>query len=174
MDVVKKNIEKLRGRTEIFSEKGKGTTFMIRLPLTLAIIDGVVVKVADEKYIIPTLSIVESTRANNDQLATVSGKGELFTLRGQLLPLFRLHRLFNLDGAKENPTEGLIVIISGDGGNCALLVDELIGKQQIVIKSLDKSFKSLEGVSGAAIMGDGKVALIIDPQRVTRLSHSMN
>jgi two-component system chemotaxis sensor kinase CheA len=174
MDVVRKNIHNLRGRIEISSEFGKGTNFLIRLPLTLAIIDGVVVRVSNEKYIIPTLSIVESIRAKDEQLSTVVGRGEIFSIRGELLPLFRLHRLFGLDGAKEDPTEGLIVIISGDGGNCALLVDDLIGKQQVVIKSLDATFKQLEGISGAAIMGDGRVALILDPQRITRLSMAMN
>ncbi len=174
MDVVKRNIDNLRGRTEITSEPGKGTAFTVRLPLTLAIIDGVVVRVSGEKYIIPTLSIIESIRAKEEQLATIVGKGEIFNIRGELLPLFRLHRLFDLHGARENPTEGLIVVLAGDGGNCALLVDELIGKQQVVIKSLDHTFKQLEGISGAAIMGDGRVALILDTQRITKLSLMRN
>jgi len=174
MDVVKRNIDNLRGRIEITSEPGKGTSFIVRLPLTLAIIDGVVVRVSGEKYIIPTLSIIESIRAKEEQLATVVGKGEIFNIRGELLPLFRLHRLFELHGAKENPTEGLIVVLAGDGGNCALLVDELIGKQQVVIKSLDRTFKQLEGISGAAIMGDGRVALILDAQRIAKLSQVRN
>ena len=174
MDVVRKNIHNLRGRIEILSEIGKGTTFIIRLPLTLAIIDGVVVRVSNEKYIIPTLSIVESIRAKDEQLSTVVGRGEIFSIRGELLRCSGSTGFFSLNGAKEDPTEGLIVIISGDGGNCALLVDDLIGKQQVVIKSLDSTFKQLEGISGAAIMGDGRVALILDAQRITRLSMAVN
>jgi two-component system, chemotaxis family, sensor kinase CheA len=174
MDVVKRNIGNLRGRIEIVSEEGKGTTFYIRLPLTLAIIDGVVVKISDEKFIIPTLSIIETIRAKEEQLSTVIGKGEIFNIRGELLPLFRLHRLFSLEGAKEKPTDGLIVVVNGDGGNCALLVDDLLGKQQVVIKSLDQTFKKLEGISGAAIMGDGRVALILDPQRISKMAQNVN
>ena len=172
MDVVKRNIQNLRGRVEIETEPGQGTTFIIRLPLTLAIIDGMVVTVAGERYIIPTIAIIESLRPTPEQLKTVVKRGEMLNLRGELLPLFRLYRLFQLEGAKEDPGEALVVVIAGDGSQCAVLVDELVGQQQVVIKSLGKTFDNLDGVSGGAIMGDGRVALILDTSGLVRAAHN--
>lgn len=173
MDVVKKSIEKLRGRVDIDSTLGKGSKFTIRLPLTLAIIDGMVVTVGDKRYIIPTITINESIRPVNGQVKTAIEKGEMLNLRNELLPLFRLYKLFEHNGAKTDPEDALLVIISGDGKKCALMVDELVGQQQVVIKSLGQTFDNVKGISGGAIMGDGKVALILDTAGLVRLAHSI-
>jgi len=161
MDVVKKNIESLRGKIELSSRPGKGTTFSIRLPLTLAIIDGQVVKVGTQRYIIPINSIVQSLRPTTEQISTVQNRAEMVMVRGELIPLLRLHKLFDVTPATENPTEALVVIVEEDNRRCCLLVDELLGQQQVVIKSLT-GLGTVQGVSGGAIMGDGKVSLILD------------
>ena len=162
MDVVKKNIESLRGKVDISSILGKGTTFTIRLPLTLAIIDGQIVKVGDDRYIIPINSIVRSLKPNRRQLSSVQNRGEMITVRGKLLPMVRLYKLFGTTATTEDPTESLLVIVEEDGKKCCLLVDELLGQQQVVIKSLGEGLGRAKGVSGGAIMGDGKVSLILD------------
>ncbi len=171
MDVVKRNIDSLGGHVEIRSKKGKGSVFTIRLPLTLAIIDGMVVKVASERYIIPTLSITSSMRPTDSELETVLNKGEMLSLQGELIPLFRLGRLFGLEGANDNPTEALVVIVEGGGKRTALLTDEILGQQQIVIKTLGESMKGISGISGGAIMADGRVGLILDVEGLVRLAH---
>jgi len=162
MDVVRKNIESLRGKVDISSIHGKGTTFTIRLPLTLAIIDGQIVKVGDGRYIIPINSIVRTLRPQANQLSSVQNRGEMVTVRGGLLPLVRLYKLFGTVPVTEDPTESLLVIVEEDGKKCCLLVDELLGQQQVVIKSLGEGLGKAKGVSGGAIMGDGKVSLILD------------
>jgi two-component system chemotaxis sensor kinase CheA len=162
MDVVRKNIESLRGKIDISSIKGKGTIFTIRLPLTLAIIDGQIVKVGDDRYIIPINSIVQTHRPQANQLSSVQNRGEMVTMRGRLLPLVRLYNLFSTVPTTEDPTESLLVIVEEDGKKCCLLVDELLGQQQVVIKSLGEGLGKVKGVSGGAIMGDGKVSLILD------------
>lgn len=162
MDVVKKNIDKLRGKVEITSQEGKGTLFTIKLPLTLAIIDGIVVKVGNTKYIIPTISIEESLRPKIEELSTVKDKGEVINMRGNLFPLVRLHKLFNIETKKTNPWEAIVVIVEAEHGRYGLLVDELLGQQQVVIKSLGEKFKNVKGISGGAILGDGRVGLILD------------
>ncbi|NPV60614.1 MAG: chemotaxis protein CheA [Actinobacteria bacterium] len=171
MDVVKKTIEGLRGRVDISSQPGRGTTFTIRLPLTLAIIDGMVVLVADEEYVVPSISIHSSFRPRREQVSTVTGKGEVISLRGEIIPLFRLHRLFGLEGAKSEPWEALALILGSNGDRCAVMVDDIAGQQQVVIKSLGEMFSRLPGVSGGAIMGSGKVALILDPPGLINLAH---
>ncbi len=171
MDVVKRTIEALRGRIEIQTEFGKGTSFILRLPLTLAIIDGMLVQVGQEIYIIPTITILETLRPSKDQIKTVVEKGEMLQIRGDLLPLFRIHRLFNQQAAKTDPLDAAVVIITGDGKKCAILVDELIGQQQVVIKSLGQAFDHLEGISGGAILGDGRVALILDSTGLVKFAH---
>lgn len=162
MDVVKKNIEKLRGNVEVTSEEGKGSTFTIKLPLTLAIIDGIVVNVGDTKYIIPTVSIEESLRPNKEDVSTVKNQGEVVNIRGSLLSLVRLHKLYNIDTKKTNPWESIVVVVEGAEGRFGVLVDELLGQQQVVIKSLGDRFKNVKGISGSAILGDGRVGLILD------------
>lgn len=171
MDVVKKTIERLRGRVDISSQPGKGTTFTIRLPLTLAIIDGMVVRVADEEYVVPSISIHSSFRPERGQISTVVGKGEVISLRGEIIPLFRLHNLFGLEGARHDPWEALALILGSNGDRCAVMVDDIVGQQQVVIKSLGEMFSRLPGVSGGAIMGSGKVALILDPPGLIGLAH---
>jgi two-component system chemotaxis sensor kinase CheA len=162
MDVVKKNIEKLRGNVEVTSEEGKGSTFTIKLPLTLAIIDGIVVNVGGTKYIIPTVSIEESLRPTKEDVSTVKNQGEVVNIRGSLLSLVRLHKLYNIDTEKTNPWESIVVVVESAEGRYGVLVDELLGQQQVVIKSLGDRFKNVKGISGSAILGDGKVGLILD------------
>jgi two-component system chemotaxis sensor kinase CheA len=157
MDVVKKNIEALRGRIEIRSTPGRGTTFTIRLPLTLAVIDGQIVRVGDSRYIIPTSSIIRSLRPASQQISTVQNRGEMILERGELISLVRLHNLFGVVPSTEDPTKALIVVVEADGRRCCLLVDDLLGQQQVVIKSLGEALGQVRGVSGGAIMGDGKV-----------------
>lgn len=162
MDVVRKNIEALRGRIDITTTEGQGSVFTIRLPLTLAVIDGLVARVGKNRYILPTTSIEQSIRPTPDQLSTVQQRGEMVTVRGSVLPLFRLHRLFGVNPASEDPTQGLVVIVRDNARRACLLVDELLGQQQVVIKSLGDGIGRVTGVSGGAILGDGTVSLILD------------
>ena len=172
MDVVKRNIDSLRGQVDIRTEIGKGTTLSIRLPLTLAIIDGMVVRVGQERYIIPTLSVIISLRPESRQLTSVFDRGELLSLQGEQLPLFRLGQIFNIAGAEQDPTRGLAIVVEDDGHKMALLVDELLGQQQIVIKNLGESIRGIPGISGGAIMPDGRVGLIVDVGGVIRLART--
>ncbi|WP_026601232.1 chemotaxis protein CheA [Methylomonas sp. 11b] len=172
MDVVRRNIQALGGNIEILSELGKGSTISIHLPLTLAILDGQSIAVGDETYILPLGSIIESLHVKEDRLNRVAGKGETFLLRGQYLPIIRMHQIFNVPTAKTTKlTEGLIVVVEGQGLRCGLFVDDLLGQQQVVIKSLEANYRRIEGVSGATILGDGSVALILDIPGLVRLSN---
>ena len=162
MDVVKKAIEKLRGRVEIDSRPGKGSKFVISLPLTLAIIEGMLVRVGHDKYIIPTLAIRESFRPEKDQYSTIKQKGEMILSRGSLIPLIRLDQIFSVKGDAEKPWEGLVVTVENDGEQRCLLLDELLGKEEVVIKSIGQYMKSIKGIAGGAILGDGRVGLILD------------
>ncbi|MCP5006962.1 MAG: chemotaxis protein CheA [Planctomycetes bacterium] len=170
MDVVKKNIEKLRGKVEVTSEEGKGSVFTIKLPLTLAIIDGIVVNVGGTKYIIPTISIAESLRPKKKEISTIKNQGEVVNMRGNLFPLVRLHKLYNIDTEKTNPWEAIVVIVETEEEKFSILVDELLGQQQVVIKSLGDRFKGVKGISGGAILGDGKVGLILDVSGIKEAS----
>ncbi|MBN2308076.1 MAG: Hpt domain-containing protein [Candidatus Hydrogenedentes bacterium] len=172
MDVVKRNIEALRGQVEIHSEPGRGSSFSIRLPLTLAIIDGMVVRVGTERYVIPTLSVVRSIRPETNHLFSVVKRGEMLSLQGALLPLFRLHRLFNIDEAEQDPARALVVVVEDENRQVGLLVDELLGQQQIVIKSLGETLSGLQGISGGAIMSDGRVGLILDVGGIVRVANA--
>lgn len=163
MDVVRRNIEKLRGKIEIVSEVGKGSTFRIRLPLTMAIIDGLVVRVGEDRFILPSTSVQMALRPSRTALSTVHGRGEVLDHRGKILPIHRLHRRFSIPGAIENPWEGILVIVESNGRVTALLVDDMVTKQEVVIKSLGGYLQNLAGVSGGAILGDGTIALILDP-----------
>jgi len=166
MDVVRKGIETLHGRIDIHTEQGVGSTFTVILPLTLAITDGMLVRVGSERYIIPTISIHLCFRPKPESLSTVLGQGELVMLRGDMMPIFRLHRLFEIESAIEDPSQGLLVVVGNENRRCALLVDELLGQQQVVAKSLTKAVGKVPGVSGGAILGDGQVGLILDPNEV--------
>ena len=164
MDVVKRNIAELGGRVEIDSAEGYGTRTTIRLPLTLAILDGLSVSVGGQVFIAPLGSIVESLQVNAEDLKSVSGEGHLLRVRGEYLPLVSVHEVFNIQNAVTDFTKGIVVIIEAEGKKTALMVDELLGQHQVVIKSLSSNFRKVHGISGATIMGDGKVALILDVQ----------
>ena len=170
MDVVKRNIENLKGRVEISSQPGVGTTTILRIPLTLAIIQGMIVRVSDERYILPLLSIRETFRPTRDMLSTVTGKGELISIRGEILPLYRLDKIFEIQGALQDPTDGIVLIVEDGRERVALLADDLLGQQQTVIKSLSESFGFLKGISGACILSDGRVGLILDIKGILELA----
>ena len=170
MDVVKRNIEELRGSVEISSEDGKGSTFRVKLPLTLAIIDGMMVKVGSEVLTIPLSVIDKSVRPSRTEIKTVEGKGELVDIRGDYLPLVRLYQLFNLPSVKIDPTEALVVVLHGAENRFGILVDDVLGQTQAVIKSIDKNFKKIEGTSGATILGNGRVSLILDVHSIERMA----
>ncbi len=163
MDVVKRNIEKLRGKIEISSEVGKGSTFKIKLPLTMAIIDGLVVRVGTDKFILPSTSVQMAMRPPKEAITTVHGTGEVLELRGKILPLHRLHRRFGIPADATQPWDGIVVIVEHSGKVSALLVDEMVSKQEVVIKNLGAFMQGLPGVAGGAILGDGNIALILDP-----------
>jgi two-component system chemotaxis sensor kinase CheA len=172
MDVVRRNIQSLGGNIEILSDLGKGTTIAIHLPLTLAILDGQSVAVGQETYIVPLVSIIESINITEKMLNKVAGKGETFKLRNQYIPIIRMHDIFNVQPlATSKLGEGVIVVVEGQGGMCGLFVDDLLGQQQVVIKSLEANYRRVEGVSGATILGDGSVALILDVPGLVRFSN---
>jgi two-component system chemotaxis sensor kinase CheA len=171
MDVVRRNIETLRGKIEIESELGRGSVFRIRLPLTLAIIDGMLVRVGSERMIIPTIMIEQSLRPESKQISSVQQRGELIKVRGELITVVQLGELFGFSG-RVAPDEALVVIVQCGAHKLALVVDELIGQQQVVIKTLGEKFKNARGVSGAAILGDGRVGLILEPAGLLELHNS--
>ncbi|NOT11327.1 MAG: chemotaxis protein CheA [Methylococcaceae bacterium] len=172
MDVVRRNIQALGGNIEIISDFGKGTTISIHLPLTLAILDGQSVAVGDETYIVPLVSIIESINITEKMLNKVAGKGETFRLRNQYIPIIRMHEIFNVQPQnKSKSAEGVVVVVEGQGALCGLFVDDLLGQQQVVIKSLEANYRRVEGVSGATILGDGSVALILDVPGLVRFSN---
>jgi two-component system chemotaxis sensor kinase CheA len=173
MDVVKRNVEALGGSISIQSTPGHGTRFRIKLPLTLAILEGQSLRVGQQVYILPLATITESVRPARESLRTVFGAQEAFIMRGEVLPFIRLHRLFGVPDAAEDPTRGLGVVVEHDGRRVALLVDELLGQQQFVIKSLDSNFQRVDGVAGATILGDGRVALILDVPGLVAMGRAM-
>jgi two-component system chemotaxis sensor kinase CheA len=172
MDVVKRAVEGLRGTVEIHSTPGEGTRFTLRLPLTLAIIDGMVLRVAGEHFILPTLSIRRSVRPEPDEVATVLGRGEMLSMPNGLVPLVRLDRLFGCEGESCPPSEGIVVIVGENGQSAGLVASELVGQQQTVIKPLGEGLAETPGVSGGAIMPDGTVGLILDVSGLIRLAHA--
>jgi two-component system chemotaxis sensor kinase CheA len=174
MDVVRRNIEKLRGRVEIQSVAGAGTTFTILLPLTLAIIDGMLVGVGDDRYIIPTLSVRESFRPRPGMVTTVHERGEVVSVRGRLTPLLRLGQHLGTPGRAVDPTEGIIVVVESGEAARGLLVDELLGKQEVVIKNLGETFRKQNLLAGAAILGDGRVGLILDVDTLVKCQTDQN
>ena len=168
MDVVRGSISRLRGRIDVQSVVGKSTTFSIYLPLTLAIIDGMLVGAGNQRFIIPTLSIQESFKPTASMLSTLKGRGQLVNLRGKLIPMISLCQKLKIDKGSADPSEGIILIINSGGQAKGLLVDHLISKQEVVIKPMGDTLQSQPVYSGAAIMGDGRVALILDPDALGR------
>jgi len=174
MDVVRRNILELGGSIEIDSVLGKGSTMRIKLPLTLAIVDGQTVSVGKENYIIPIISIVESIQIQDDMVNMVGGKGETFKLRDEYIPIIKLHDIFGVE--LDEPVklkDGLLVVVEVNSTHVGLFVDELLGQQQVVIKSLESNYKKIEGFSGATILGDGSVALIIDMPGIVTLNQKL-
>jgi two-component system chemotaxis sensor kinase CheA len=170
MDVVRRNLELIRGRIDISSAPGKGTTFAIRLPLTLAVTDGMLIRVGEERFIVPTTNIHMSFRPEPSMLSTIVGRGEVVLLRGELMPIARLHALFDVPNAVQSPLEGLLMIVGDAEKRTALLVDELLGQQQVVAKTLGEQLGKVPGVSGGAILGDGRVGLILDVSETVALA----
>lgn len=169
MDVVRRNIQRLRGTIGIESLEGRGTTFTIGLPLTLAIIEGLLVKVGDQRFVVPTLSVRESFRPLPRMISVVQGRGEMVSVRGTLTPLLRLGRQLAIPTAVDDPSEGIVMVLEA-GQDCrCVLVDDLIGKQEVVIKSLGETFREQQEFAGAAILGDGRVGLILDANALVRL-----
>jgi two-component system chemotaxis sensor kinase CheA len=162
MDVVRKQVQKLRGGVDIQSAPGRGTTFFLKLPLTLAIIDGLVVSAANERYIVPIYAVREIFRPKPETRFTVEGRDEMILVRDSLLPVKRLHQCFGTSGGVAYLSDGVLVVADAAGQRFCLFVDQVLGKQEVVIKSLGETFKHLPGVSGGAILGDGRVALILD------------
>jgi two-component system chemotaxis sensor kinase CheA len=169
MDVVRRNIKGLGGSIEVFSETGRGTTFTIRLPLTLAILEGQLVCVGQETYIVPLVSISESLQIDPARVNTIAGQTTLYKMPDDYIPIVRLCDLFNRRQESTTDTHSLLVVVEGEGKRLGVVVDELLGQQQVVIKSLETNFKRIEGVSGATILGDGTIALILDISGLLRL-----
>ena len=162
MDVVKRHVQKLRGRIEVHSAPGKGTEFLLKLPLTLAIIEGLVTLVGEQRYIVPIFAVREMFRPTPEMLSTIQGKKEMVLVRGGLLPIIRLHERFDTPPRSANLTEGILIVAEAETRQFCLFVDELVGKQEVVIKGLGRTFKDVIGVAGCAILGDGRVGLILD------------
>ncbi|MCE5327674.1 MAG: chemotaxis protein CheA [Planctomycetaceae bacterium] len=171
MDVVKRNIEALRGRVEVSSRSGQGCTFTLRLPLTMALAEAMLVRVGGNRYLVPSIAIEHVFRPAAEAISTVAGRGEMVSHRGKLLPIFRLSRLFEVRDAAGDPTKALLMVVADRDRRCVLMVDELVAQQQVVIKSLGKAFENLLGISGGAILGDGKVGLILDIGGIVQLAH---
>jgi two-component system chemotaxis sensor kinase CheA len=168
MDVVRRQITGLRGRIEIRSVAGRGATFLLRLPLTLAIIDGLIVGVGSQRYIMPINCVREMLRPTPEMIFTMEGRAEMAMVRGELLPIVRLGQRFAIRDARQDPCEALFVVVEAQGRRFCLLVDEMLGKQEVVIKSLGDTFRQVSGISGGAILGDGRVGLILDVNGVFR------
>jgi len=167
MDVVKRNVQALGGRISVQSRFGEGSRFTLSLPLTLAVLDGMVVSVAKETFIIPLTAIIESLRPRPNDIHPVVGRGEVLALRGEYVPLIPLHRCFSISDAIKDPCRGIVIIVQSEhAGRIGVMVDDLIGQQQVVVKSLESNYGAVDGVSGATILGNGRVALILDIERL--------
>ena len=162
MDVVKRNIQEMGGHVEIQSKQGTGTTIRILLPLTLAILDGMSVRVADEVFILPLNAVMESLQPREADLHPLAGGERVLEVRGEYLPIVELWKVFNVAGAKTEATQGIVVILQSGGRRYALLVDQLIGQHQVVVKNLESNYRKVPGISAATILGNGSVALIVD------------
>ena len=173
MDVVRRNITEMGGRVEIQSTADVGTRISIKLPLTLAILDGMSVRVGKEVFILPLTSVSESLQTAAGAVRTISGRGCVIAVRGDYLPVISLAEAFGMHGDVTQHELGILVIIEAEGGKTAILVDELVGQHQVVIKSLETNYRKVPGISGATIMGDGRVAMIVDVAYVVSLANSL-
>jgi two-component system chemotaxis sensor kinase CheA len=169
MDVVKKNIQALGGSVELSSTPGRGATVLIRLPLTLAILDGMSVGVGEDVFIFPLSSVVESLQPLPDQIKRVAQAGTVVRVRNEYLPLVDLREWFGLPGGLRASHEAIVVIVESEGRKVAVQIDELVGQQQVVIKSLEANYRRVRGISGATILGDGRVSLILDVAALVRV-----
>ncbi len=174
MDVVKRNIQSMGGHVEISSQAGRGTTTRIVLPLTLAILDGMSVKVGSEIFILPLNFVMESLQPSNDDIYTVGNGERVVRVRGEYLPLVALHEVFSVEDARTDPTQGIVTIMETEGRRFAMLIDELVGQQQVVVKNLETNYRKVHGISAATILGDGSVALIVDVAALNRETRAMH
>ncbi|VAW74376.1 Signal transduction histidine kinase CheA [hydrothermal vent metagenome] len=172
MDVVRRNIRELQGAIDVSSVPDQGSKFTIRLPLTLAIMDGQLIRVGDETYIIPLVSIIESLQIKKEQINSIAGRAELYKLRDDYIEIVRLYKSFSIKPDNTELEEGLLVVVEAEGKKVGVLVDDLLDQQQVVIKSLETNFRKVEGMSGATILGDGTVAMILDIQGLISLAHN--
>lgn len=173
MDVVKRNITSMGGSVEIRSARGFGTTISISLPLTLAILDGMSIRSGDEVYILPLSFVVESLQPASQDIREIAGRGRVLKVRGEYLPLIPLYQMFDISPRITDPSEGIVVILETEGKKAALFVDELVGQQQVVVKNLEANYRKVAGISGATILGDGGVALILDVAALVRSSRQL-
>jgi two-component system chemotaxis sensor kinase CheA len=175
MDVVKRNIQSLGGRISVESKEGVGTKFTLSLPLTLAVLDGMVVAVGSETYLVPITVISESMRPPKEWIHHVVGRGDVLAIRGEYLPLIYLHRLFGVPGAQDDPSNGIVIVVDAEGiGRVGLVVDELRGQQQVVVKSIETNYENVVGISGATILGNGRVAFILDVASLREADRAAN
>lgn len=172
MDVVKRNIQEMGGHVEIHSRGGQGTATRIVLPLTLAILNGMSVRVGNEAYILPLSYVIESLQPLPEHLHSITADGHVIRVRGEYLPLIELHRVFDVAGAQTQPTQGILVIVQADDSRFALLVDELLGQHQVVVKNLETNYRKVPGISAATILGDGSVAFIVDVGAMPRIQRA--
>jgi len=174
MDVVKKAVEKLRGKIDIRSTPGRGVTFITSFPLTMAIIDGMIVRVGSERYILPTTAIRQALRPTEEQYTNVVGKGEMINVMGNLMPLLRLGDVFGIETERKMPWEAISIVVEAEGRTKCLQVDEILGKTEVVIKSLGEALKNVRGIAGGAILGDGQIGLILDVEGLFYLAESQS
>jgi two-component system chemotaxis sensor kinase CheA len=170
MDVVRRNVEALNGSVTVESEAGLGSTIRLRLPLTPAVVEGLLARVGNDTYILPLTAVLESVRPKASAIRMVAGQGEMVMLRGEPVPLVRLHRLFRVSGAVTRASEGVAVIVEHQGRRLALLADQLPGQQQVAIGSLEANYRRVAGVAGATILGDGRPALIVDVPGIANMA----
>lgn len=173
MDVVRRNIEGLGGTIAIKTVAGQGTTFLLKLPLTLAIVEGMAVRVGSETYLVPLLSIIESLQPSAGAVKTIVGKGQVINVRGLYIPIVRLYEAFHLEADHTEPTQAILIIVETESERVALMVDELLGQQQVVIKNLEQNFHKVDGIAGATILGDGTVGFIVDVRGMLALSRGV-
>ena len=173
MDVVKRNITAMGGSVDIRSARGFGTTISISLPLTLAILDGMTIRCGEEIYILPLGYVVESLQPRREDIREIAGRGQVLKVRGEYLPLIALHAVFDIEPKSGDPADGIVVILESEGKRAALLIDDLVGQQHVVVKNLEANYRKVSGISGATILGDGGVSLILDVAALVRSSRQV-